>query len=97
MTYARDANEIAAAEERRTRTQGAVQGAAYPPVVRGTLSIWGRLVDMSNGVAPYQSDHVTLDLTKPGLVIAYDENGDAEIFVPTPGWYMNFVPDREGE
>lgn len=97
MTYTPDPNEIAAREERREAQRSRAQGVAPGNnPIRGTFSVWGSLKAVAE-YDPVQSHHVTLDLSKPGLVVAYDEAGNAEIFAPAPGWYMNFVPDREGE
>jgi hypothetical protein len=104
VNYAPDANEIAARNARRERAHRDAVAAetgtpvqVKPSVVRGKFSLWLTRHHALNDGAPIQSSHVTLDLTKPGLVIAYAENGDAEILVPSPGMYMTFEPDREGE
>lgn len=94
----RDANQIAREQERREERVRLHEDAPARPIVRGTLSVWRTLGHMHEGRDPWiQSAHVHLDLNKPNMVIAYDERGDAEIFIPEPGMYLNFVPDREGE
>jgi hypothetical protein len=51
---------------------------------------------MLTGQDPYyQSEHVTVQHTAAGWIITQDENGDTEMLVPFPGWYFNFVPDRD--
>lgn len=94
----RDANQIAQEQERRER---APQAKVVPNgrVVRGTLSVWRDITNAWEGDNPStQAVHVSIDISRPGVLIAYDERGDAEIYYPEPGWYVNFVPDRdEGE
>lgn len=94
----RDANQIARDlardEERKTVTENQ---SPYTPR-RGTLTIWDSLGDMNNDVRPIAlSLHVTVQPLNSGWLLAKYENGDTEIFVPHPGWYIMFVPDREGE
>jgi hypothetical protein len=95
VTYRPDANELATREERRARSgeKTAVMTGYGPP--RGTLTIWQ---SGDPGFShTYQSLRVTIDLKHPNQIIAYDDLGDAEIFMLEPGAYVNFVLDREGE
>ena len=89
----RDANDLATLHEQRERKQH--EGKAP---VRGTLTIWNDLSGMVAGDDPLiQCVHTTLDLSKPGLIIAYTEDGVAEVFAIRKGWYFNFLPDRSHE
>lgn len=89
----RDANQIARDTERREQRH--LNEGPFQPR-RGTLSVWDTLGDMINGLDPiYQSLHVTAQPLPCGWLVAKDENGDTEILVPNPGWYINFVPDRD--
>ena len=88
----RDANDLAKDWEIQHRNRAA--DAPETQVVRGTLTIWESIPSMLVGddwIA--KSIHASLDLSKPGVLIAYEPDGAAEIFVLQPGWYMNFVPD----
>lgn len=96
MNYQRDANEIAQAAERRDRESLRERPLPSPRIVRGTLTIWEK-IQFSADDPIYQGYDVHIDLNKPGLLVAYDDNGDAEIFVLQPGWYINFVPNHAGE
>lgn len=94
----RDATQIARDFARDEERRADVENQSPYSPRRGTLSIWDNLGDMTNGRAPIaQSLHVTVQPLPSGWLIAKDENGDTEIFVPYPGWYINFVPDRAGE
>lgn len=94
---ARDANQLAEEAERREYRHR--QEPATDVRIWGTLSIWRSLHIANAGEDPWwQCDDVNIDLTRPGIIIAYDRQGDAEVFYPESGWYVNFVPDRhEGE
>jgi hypothetical protein len=96
----RDANQIAQETARREQTgQGWTKGYPRNPNPRGTLTIWSSIHVMKRGLDwMIQSEDVTIDVSKQGAIIAYDVNNDVEIFYTVPGWYVNFVPDRdEGE
>lgn len=94
----KDATELAQEYERREERHRSMSP-GNAPVVWGTLSIWRSLHIVNAGEDPWwQSEEVNVDLSRPGTIITYDKNGDAEVFFPEPGWYVNFVPDRhEGE
>lgn len=95
MPYQPDANEVARRQATREQREGAESG--IRPVL-GTLSYWTDVTLSAIGRDPtMQSPGVHIDIKANGMIIAYDENGDAEIFVPAPGAYLNFVPDRESE
>jgi hypothetical protein len=97
VTYTRDANELAAEASRREERYPE-RTAARPGPVWGTLTIWPSLRGMHNGDGVIaRSLHTHIDLSRPGLLIAYDDQTDAEIFAIVPGWYIRFEPDREGE
>lgn len=99
MNYTPDANEMAARYARQeAEKHEALPPASSAPQVRGTLTVWKSLEAMIQGQSWLtQSHNVVIDLSRPGLLIAYDDHGDAEIFSLLPGWYSNFVPNREGE
>lgn len=94
----RDANQIAQEAARRERPTTYTPGARVP-AVRGTLTIWRSLDALEMGKDPIaRNSRVVVDLTRPGQIIAYDADGNADIFYPDRGWYVTFVPDRhEGE
>jgi hypothetical protein len=100
--YTRDPNEIAREFERKERAyeeaESVVPVRVTPTSPPGTLTIWSSLWDLSDGKTwQTQSLRTRIQVKESGVIIAYDERGDAEIFYPQPGWYVNFVPDREGE
>lgn len=100
MTYTRDPNQIAAEHARREEREFRDDPVRLrpQPVMRGTLTIWHSLQAMMHDQAPLaKSLNAVLDVSKPGLVIAYGPDGDAEIFAIQPGWYIFFEPNREGE
>lgn len=105
MTYSKDPNQIASEFARREEREALLQPPRRVPpapaaLPTGTLSVWTDIANMAVGRNPiHQSEGITLDLSRPGLVIAVTPaNGDVEVFVTQPGWYINFVPDRrEGE
>lgn len=88
----RDANQIAREWERQQRSK---QDPVNFPI-RGTLTIWASIEATAVGWLT-QSNDVVITLKDSGAIVAYDLEGDAEIFYPVPGWYVNFVPNHEGE
>lgn len=105
----KDANQIAQEAARREGSAGFRESLQPPRPVglrddapkpkRGTLTVWQDVHRMQNS-EPWliQCRDVTVDLSAPGMIIARDERSDAEIFCVVPGWYINFVPNRdEGE
>lgn len=94
MNYTPDANEMAARWAREHKEQPA----GHRSPTWGTLSIWPDIRSMANGLDPLLQSHCHIDIKDSGIIVAYDDNWDAEIFVPNPGWYINFTRDRdEGE
>lgn len=91
----RDANDLAQDYERRERRER--EGLQPKAHVWGTLSVWLSQSNYVAGSNPDTQGHVTLDLSKPGLLLAYDEEGAAEIWVLSEFTVFNFVPDRAGE
>lgn len=88
----RDANDLARDHEIRTRRSREYQERVQ---VRGTLSLWDAVRDYATGEDPVvQSPGVTLDLSYPGMLLAYDAQGDCEIFTLSENQVFNFVPDR---
>jgi hypothetical protein len=95
VNYTPDANEMAARYARQEAEKHESSPPASAPMVRGTLTIW--LGDPS-GNHNFELKGVRLDLSRPGLLIAYFDDGDAQLHVLKPGSTMLFEPDRrEGE
>lgn len=98
--YVPDANALAKQHERREHEalgDNTTTHAIPPP--RGTLHIWRHVGDMTGGydAALTFEDVTPPDLTKPGVIIVYDEGMDAKVFFPAPNAYAEFVLNREGE
>jgi hypothetical protein len=95
VTYTPSANELAHRYERLREYLGDTEEAPRRSP-RGTLSLWFSVRDLINGEDPiWQSEDVTMQMKESGAIVTYDENGDAEIWVPQPGWIFNFVLDRD--
>lgn len=85
------AMEYARREERAARQE--------PEGVQHLAKVWGHLT-IFRGVGAEtviaEENDVLLDLSRPGLMIAYDREWNASIYVLNPGWYILFEPSREG-
>jgi hypothetical protein len=93
VNYIPDANDLAARQERREQKHLGAMGGKAP--VWGMFSVWQTLKEVDQGLDPWIQIHCFLELKDSGLIVAYDDDGNAEIYSPAPGWYMNFVPDRQ--
>lgn len=93
----KDANAIATEAEIRERRRAESRGPAERKPVWGTLSVWLSASNYLAGSNPdSQEEYCTIDLSKPGLMISYDENNAAEIWAIEPFMVFNFVPERTG-
>lgn len=90
----RDANDLAKDHEIRERqARRALEDQS--PKIWGTLSLWLDSQAYVNGEDPDSQSIGTLDFSKPGLILVYDENWDVEIFVLSEKMVFNFVRDRD--
>lgn len=89
----KDANEIA--KEHEVRERRSTRGDGPTKTLWGTLSVWLSQSNYVAGSRPDTQGYCTIDISKPGLLIAYDEEGGAEIWVLSDFTVFNFVPDRD--